>query len=182
MKYLKVGFILVLLFLFASCSSTETFPISLSEEQIQHFVHDKHITPISIKNSKRLTLILYEDKLKIGYYVVSIHLGKVQIYSHKYIDKQSVGENVTIETGGMVIGKKEGYTYIFVVINEPKLIQTADKIVFNFQKDSMSEPINSRKAVIALKEYDPDKENLLYSFQFYDKENRILFRREIIYE
>lgn len=148
----------------------------LSSSQIDNFVKERGITPITIKVINNFTIILYEKKGIVGAYALTFDKqGNLKS------EANSGGRNI-LNSSPITLGSSGGteinvgeYNFIWLIINEEQLLNKADSVRVIFKnKTEKRERVDRKKGVI-IPNYSGEL-NLQHIY-ILDKENNILYEK-----
>lgn len=145
----------------------------LTVEQVNEYVKNKKVIPLSVKNINNYTIILYQTKDFMGYYVLS----SAKDGSIKY-ENGSLGKDnshitpVSVGLGGRSVLDQVEYDFAWIIINDNELLKKAYSITLTLNNGTKTtEFIDNKKGIILenpkgisrairLNIYDKNKQNL----------------------
>jgi hypothetical protein len=146
----------------------------LSSSQIDNFVKQREITPITIKVINNFTIILYEKNNTIGTYALtSDQQGNLKSEANHGGGNRSNPISLGL-SGGSEINYGE-YNFLWLTINDDQLFNKADSVRVIFKnKTEKTESIDRNKGII-IPNFS-DKLGLQHIY-ILDKENNTLYEK-----
>lgn len=155
---------------------TINFIKPLSSSQIDNFVKQREITPITIKVINNFTIILYEKNNTIGTYALtSDQQGNLKSVANHGGGNRSNSNPISLGlSGGSEINYGE-YNFLWLTINDDQLFNKADSIRVIFKnKTEKTGSIHRKKGIIIPN--SSDKLGLQHIY-ILDKENNTLYEK-----
>jgi len=159
--------------------STQLRPLTF--EQVNNFVKEKGITPISIKNIKNYTVILHETNSATSYYgLTSNQNGNIQSESSGSGRNNANITPVSIGLGGgsdNIDGAYSFYSFAWLIINDSSILDKASWATLILDDNTViSESVNGNKAIIIPNTMGNSRATNLIIF---DKNREVLFKQKL---
>lgn len=152
--------------------STQKTHQTLSESQIRQFLTEKNVTPLAIRNIENSTVILYETRLEMGIYRLSID------ENDKISLDQISWENNSAFTPVSIGGTATGTPFVTVIINDGQILKKAYKVTVVFtNKDEVTEMVNNNKGIIIPDENIRNANVGWDSVTIFDKDGNVLYKK-----
>ncbi|MCX9011563.1 MAG: hypothetical protein OIN66_10640 [Candidatus Methanoperedens sp.] len=152
-------------------SSQRTYK-TLSESQIDQFLAGKNVTPLAIRTIENSTVVLYETKLEMGIYRLSID------ENDKMSLTQISWQNNSAFTPVSIGGTATGIPFVTVIINDEQILKKAYKAIVVFvNKDEVTELVNNNKGIIIPDENIRNANVGWSSVTILDEDDKVIFKK-----
>ena len=144
--------ILLILFVFVGCTKQKVDLSSwraLFENEIDKFVKQENINILAVENIERITIILCDQKNRIGYYHVSVDDRGFQIWDKSSSSEVGYSNPVSWEHHVALDPDISAIAYTIAIINDPYILRQAYKVNVKYSDNGVKEKIlNNKKAII----------------------------------